>query len=108
VRRGPKGVDDGGAAELTEGGGDDGATVAVRLVGVDTRPRKERRGDRVLGRALAREDEKGKKRGGGGGDGSPFKSDAAGSEGRATGGATRWRGVGGAWGQRAEIEEGRG
>jgi hypothetical protein len=41
VRRGPKGADDGGATQLTEGGGDNGAAAAVRSAGVDTRPRKE-------------------------------------------------------------------
>jgi hypothetical protein len=52
VRRGPKGADDGGAVELTEGGGtmarrcEDGTAAAVRSVGTDMRPRKERRGRR--------------------------------------------------------------
>jgi hypothetical protein len=43
VRRGPKGVNDGGVVELTEGGKNNGTAVAVRLAGADTRPRKERR-----------------------------------------------------------------
>jgi hypothetical protein len=40
---------------------EDDAAAAIRSDGTDTRPRKERRGDRVLRRALVSEDEKGKK-----------------------------------------------
>jgi hypothetical protein len=42
---------------------EDNAAAAIRSDGADTRPRKERRGDRVLRRALVSEDERGKKRG---------------------------------------------
>jgi hypothetical protein len=69
VRRDPKGVDNGGMAELTEGGGtmarrrEDGATAAVRSAGVDMRPRKRGGGlgDGVLGRTLTREDKRERK-----------------------------------------------
>jgi hypothetical protein len=50
VRHGPKGADDGGTMELTEGGGNDGVTTAqrredgamaaVRSAGMDMGPRK--------------------------------------------------------------------
>jgi hypothetical protein len=70
VRHDPKGVDNGGMAELTEGGGgtmarrcEDGATAAVRSAGVDMRPRKRGGGlgDGVLGRTLTREDKRERK-----------------------------------------------
>jgi hypothetical protein len=41
VMRGLKGGRRWGAAELTEGGGNDGAMAAVRPAHVDTRPRKD-------------------------------------------------------------------
>jgi hypothetical protein len=42
---------------------EDDAAAVIRSDGADTRPRKERRGDRVLRRALVSEDERGKKKG---------------------------------------------
>jgi hypothetical protein len=95
VRRGPKGADNGGVVELTEGG-NSGVAVAVQSADTDTRLRKERRGggggDRVLGRVLAREGERGKKKGGS--DGAPFIGDAVGSGGRPADDIMWWRGVG--------------
>jgi hypothetical protein len=44
VRCGPKGMGDGGAAELTKGRGKNGTAVAVRSAGMDTRLGTERRG----------------------------------------------------------------
>jgi hypothetical protein len=71
VRRCPKGVDDGGVVELTKGGADNGATTRRRhgggsLVGRCGHEVEEKRGggDGLLERALAREDERGRKRGG--------------------------------------------
>jgi hypothetical protein len=70
---------------------EDGVMAVVRSAGADMRPRDERGGgDGVLGRTLARADERRKK----GGDEAPFIGDMAGSVGRLTGGATRRRGVG--------------
>jgi hypothetical protein len=98
VRRSPRGVDDGGTVELTEVGGmmarrcEDGEVAAVWLADAEA-------GYGVLGRALTRED-KGKEKGRRGGDGAPFKGDAAGSGGQVMGGTTRRRGMGGAWSQR--------
>jgi hypothetical protein len=70
VRRGPKGANDGGATELSEGGGKQWhsgvKTARQRLSGQPawTRVRgKGGGGDGVLGRVLVREDKRGKKRG---------------------------------------------
>jgi hypothetical protein len=74
--------------ELTEGGGDNGAAMRQRqsIWPARTRGRGKRGGgDRVLERALAREDERGKKRGRDD-DGAPFIGDAARGGGRVTGG----------------------
>jgi hypothetical protein len=64
VRRDPKGADDGGTVELTEGGGE---TMAQRRQSgrlAWTRGRGKRGGgDGVLGCMLVRKDERGKKRG---------------------------------------------
>jgi hypothetical protein len=77
------------------GGGSNGAAAIVRLAGMDTMLRKERRGDGVLGRVLVREDERGKEKGGRGGDKAPYIGDTAVGGGWATGGTMRRRGVGG-------------
>jgi hypothetical protein len=62
--RGPKGADDGGAPELTEGGGGEwrGGGSPIGRCEHEVGEREEG-GDGVLGRALTREDERGKKGG---------------------------------------------
>jgi hypothetical protein len=93
VRCGPKGSDDGGVVELTEGGQQwcGGSLVGRRRYEAEER---EEGGDRMLGHTHVREDERGKKKGCGG-DGAPFIGDAVGGGGRATGDATRSGGA--AW-----------
>jgi hypothetical protein len=76
VRRGPKGSDEGGATQLTVGGGamaqrcEDGAAAAVGSANVDTRPRKERRGATKCSSTRSRGRTRGERKGGCGvGDG---------------------------------------
>jgi hypothetical protein len=82
VRRGPKGVDEGGHGELTKGGRNGGAKTTRRRwqsdrAGVNTRSRREQKeGDGVLG-CTHEGGREGKERGCGG-DGVPFIGDAAG------------------------------
>jgi hypothetical protein len=56
VRCGPKGMGDGGAAELTKGRGKNGTAVAVRSAGMDMRLGTERRGRRGAHGVLAKEE----------------------------------------------------
>jgi hypothetical protein len=56
----------------------------------------------VLGHTFVREDERGKK-GGGGCDGAPFIGDPTGGGGRAMGGAMRWQGLGGGHGASVAV-----
>jgi hypothetical protein len=63
VMRGLKGGRRWGAAELTEGGGNDGAMAAVRPAHVDTRPRKDLGATECSG-ARSRGRTRGKRKGG--------------------------------------------
>jgi hypothetical protein len=88
VRRGPKGMSDGGTTELTEGGGEwRGGGSSVDRRGHEAGEREEGGGgDGVLdARSRGR-----MKKGRSGSDKARFISDTAGSGGRPMGGAKRW------------------
>jgi hypothetical protein len=75
VRHGPKGANEGHMGELTEPERNGGTLAVVQSSSADTRPRREGKGVTGCSGALTREDDRGRK--GGGGDEAPFIGDAA-------------------------------